>query len=43
MYGRRNLRVGNERMAVGVDRRLNEAGIRSGRDIAIIGGTVDSP
>ncbi|MDR6291566.1 MULTISPECIES: substrate-binding domain-containing protein [Inquilinus] len=30
-------------MAVGVYRRLNEAGIRPGRDIAIIGGMIDSP
>jgi DNA-binding LacI/PurR family transcriptional regulator len=37
------LLVGSERVAVGVYRRLNEAGIRPGRDIAIIGGMIDSP
>jgi len=37
------LLVANERMAVGVYRRLNEAGVRPGRDIAIIGGMIDSP
>ena len=37
------LLVGSERVAVGIYRRLNEAGIRPGRDIAIIGGMIDSP
>ena len=35
--------VVNERMVVGAYRRLNEAGLRPGRDIAVIGGMIDSP